>query len=97
MGVLNEIYSLMSDHPEINFNIEGHTDSDGDFDFNQTLSEERANTVLNQLMTMGINKDRLASKGFGESQPINTNDTPEGKAKNRRVEFVKMQLSQTQP
>ena len=45
---------------------------------------------------MGISKDRLASQGFGESKPLNTNDTPEGKAANRRVEFVKMQLTQTQ-
>ncbi|MDX2445401.1 MAG: OmpA family protein, partial [Bacteroidales bacterium] len=66
-----------------------HTDADGDFDFNQKLSEERAETVMNQLISMGISADRLTFKGFGESKPINTNDTPEGKANNRRVEFVK--------
>jgi outer membrane protein OmpA-like peptidoglycan-associated protein len=90
MGVLNGIYDLLSEHPEINFSIEGHTDSDSDFDFNQKLSEERAKTVMNQLISMGINAGRLSSKGFGESKPINTNDTPEGKAANRRVEFVKI-------
>ncbi len=89
MGVLNKIYKLLSEHPEVNFSIEGHTDADGDFDFNQKLSEERAKTVMNQLVSMGISADRLTSKGFGESKPINTNDTPEGKANNRRVEFVK--------
>lgn len=89
MGVLNGIYDLLSKHPEVNFSIEGHTDSDGDFDFNQKLSEKRAKTVLDQLISMGIDAGRLTSKGFGESKPVNTNNTPEGKAANRRVEFVK--------
>ncbi|MGB5668294.1 MAG: OmpA family protein [Maribacter sp.] len=93
MGVLNEIHDLMSDHPEIKFSVEGHTDSDGDVDFNQNLSEERANAVMNQLITMGISAKRLNAKGFGESKQLNTNDNPEGKAANRRVEFVKMGLT----
>ena len=90
MGVINEIHDLLSDHSEIKFSIEGHTDSDGEDDFNQRLSEERANTVMKQLIAMGISTDRLSTKGFGESKPIHTNDTPEGIAANRRVEFVKM-------
>lgn len=89
MGVLNELYKLLDEHPEVNFSIEGHTDSDGDFDLNQKLSEDRAKTVMNQLVSMGINSIRLIYKGYGESKPINSNDTPEGKAANRRVEFVK--------
>lgn len=89
MGVLNEIYKMLSEHPEVNVSIEGHTDSDGDNDLNQKLSEDRAKTVMNQLISMGLSADRLTSKGFGESEPINTNATPEGKAENRRVEFVK--------
>jgi len=89
MGVLNEIYKMLSEHPEVNVSIEGHTDSDGDNDFNQKLSEDRAETVMNQLISMGLSADRLTSKGFGESEPINTNATPEGKAENRRVEFVR--------
>ncbi|HOP58939.1 MAG TPA: OmpA family protein [Bacteroidales bacterium] len=89
MGVINEIASLMKEHPDISFSVEGHTDSDGDADMNQTLSEDRAETVRNQLISMGISADRLSSKGFGESMPINTNNSPEGKAENRRVEFVK--------
>ncbi len=90
MGVINEIYKLMSKYPEINFSVEGHTDSDGDNDFNQTLSEKRADVVMQQLIAMGIAEKRLSAKGFGESMAIDTNDTPEGKANNRRVEFVKM-------
>jgi len=89
MGVINEIYGMLSEHADINVSIEGHTDSDGDADMNQKLSEDRAETVMKQLISMGISSDRLTSKGFGESKPINNNASPEGKAENRRVEFVK--------
>jgi len=90
MGIINEIYKLLNDHPDLSFSVEGHTDSDGNDDFNQELSEERAESVMNRLVLMGISKDRLVSKGFGESVPIASNNTPEGKASNRRGEFVKM-------
>jgi outer membrane protein OmpA-like peptidoglycan-associated protein len=90
MGVINEIYDLMEKYPEIKFSVEGHTDSDGDNDFNQKLSEQRAETVRNTLVNMGIASERLEFKGWGETKPIAGNDTPEGKATNRRVEFVKM-------
>jgi outer membrane protein OmpA-like peptidoglycan-associated protein len=90
MGVINEIAELMKDHPEINFSVEGHTDSDGDDALNQTLSENRAQTVMQTLAKMGIDSNRMTSRGWGESKPMDTNDTPEGKANNRRVEFVKM-------
>jgi len=90
MGVINEIYGLLAEHAEVKVSVDGHTDSDGDFDMNQQLSDDRARAVMNQLVAMGIAQDRLISKGFGESKPMDTNDTPEGKANNRRVEFVKM-------
>jgi len=90
MGVLNEIYKMLSDHPEIKVSIEGHTDSDGDNDLNLKLSEDRAITVMKQLERMGISSDRLASKGYGENKPFGPNDSPEGKAANRRVEFLKI-------
>lgn len=89
MGPINEIYNLMVKQPELNFSVEGHTDSDGNDATNQTLSENRAKTVMNQLITMGIDKSRLKSQGFGESKPVNDNTSAEGKAQNRRVEFVK--------
>lgn len=91
MGVINQIYKLMEAHPEISFSVEGHTDSDGEDAMNLKLSEQRANTVLNKLVEMGISQDRLTAKGLGESMPIMDNTTPEGKANNRRVEFVKIQ------
>jgi len=97
MGVINEIVKLMKQHPEIKFSVEGHTDSDGETQFNQNLSEQRANTVMNELIEQGIDGERMISKGFGEDVAITDNGTPEGKANNRRVEFVKMQLTQTQP
>lgn len=90
MGVINEIATLMKEHPEVSFSVEGHTDSDVDDAFNQTLSEQRAGTVVNTLKEMGIDGSRMTSKGWGESKPLDTNATAEGKANNRRVEFVKV-------
>jgi outer membrane protein OmpA-like peptidoglycan-associated protein len=90
MGVINEIAKLMKDHPEISFSVEGHTDSDGEETFNQDLSERRAKAVVDQLVQTGITDSRLTSKGWGESKPSGLNNTPEGKAANRRVEFVKI-------
>ncbi|MCU4176481.1 OmpA family protein [Carboxylicivirga sp. N1Y90] len=89
MGPINKIYELMHKQPDLNFSVEGHTDADGDDAKNQTLSEQRAKKVMNQLCSMGISADRLSYKGFGESMPLDNNTTPEGKANNRRVEFVK--------
>ncbi len=90
MGPINKIYQLMNKKPDLKFSVEGHTDADGDDAANQTLSEGRAKVVMEKLIEMGISKDRLSSKGWGESKPIAGNDTPEGKANNRRVEFVKL-------
>ncbi len=89
MGPINKIYKLMVKYPDLKFSVEGHTDSDGEVAANQTLSEARAKTVMDKLIAMGVSPDRLKSKGWGESKPIDTNATPEGKANNRRVEFVK--------
>jgi OOP family OmpA-OmpF porin len=90
MGAINEIYTLLKDNPDLKFSVEGHTDSQGDDAFNMKLSEERAETVKNTLIKMGISADRLSSKGWGESKPISNNASPEDMANNRRVEFVKI-------
>lgn len=68
--------------------IEGHTDSDGADAANQTLSEKRAMSVARWLVAKGIKCDRLLPVGFGESKPVAANDTPDGKAQNRRTAFV---------
>ncbi len=90
MGPINKIFQLMQKQPDLKFSVEGHTDSDGDDTKNQSLSEQRAKAVMDRLIEMGITKDRLSSKGYGESKPIDNNTTAEGKANNRRVEFVKI-------
>ena len=79
----------MEKQPDLNFSVEGHTDSDGSETSNMTLSKARGKTVMDKLIEMGIAPNRLKSDGFGESKPIDNNNTPEGKANNRRVEFVK--------
>ncbi len=89
MGPINKIFKLMQKQTDLNFSVEGHTDSDGGDDANMTLSKARGKTVMDQIIAMGISEDRLKSNGFGESKPLDNNSTPEGKANNRRVEFVK--------
>jgi outer membrane protein OmpA-like peptidoglycan-associated protein len=89
MGAINKIYELMDENPDVNFSVEGHTDSDGDEKYNQKLSVNRAKAVMDKLISMGISANRLKYTGFGESKPIETNGTEEGRANNRRVEFVK--------
>jgi len=88
MGVINSIYGLLKDHPEIKLSVEGHTDSDGEDASNQSLSDRRAKAVVDQLVSMGIQAGRLTSIGWGETKPVGPNNTSEGKAANRRVEFV---------
>ena len=90
MGIINEVVDMMKEHPDLKFSVEGHTDSDGDDALNMELSDKRAESVKSTMISMGISADRLESKGLGESMPITDNSSPEGKANNRRVEFVKL-------
>ncbi|MFT3935251.1 MAG: OmpA family protein [Chitinophagaceae bacterium] len=89
MGTLNMIAGIMKNNPDLRFEVDGHTDNTGTAPHNLTLSQQRADAVKQQLVNMGIDAARLASKGFGDSKPMSDNSTPEGKANNRRVEFVK--------
>ncbi len=87
--VLDEVVYALEKHPEIiMLQVVGHTDSDGDAKANKSLSKRRATSVMNYLIKKGIERDRLSAVGQGEDQPIASNDTEEGKDKNRRVEFV---------
>lgn len=89
MGEINRIVQLMTENPDLKFSVEGHTDSTGNATSNQTLSDARSKAVVDKLVEMGIAADRLTSSGKGQSNPIADNGTDEGRAKNRRVEFVK--------
>ena len=86
--VLDEFIVFLNDHPTLQIGIEGHTDNVGSDEFNLILSENRAKAVYNYLVNNGIDANRLQYKGFGESSPIATNETEEGRAMNRRTEFV---------
>ena len=88
---LKQIGQLLQDDSDLRLSIEGHTDSDGSDEHNKTLSQNRANSVRDYLTsTYNIDASRLEAKGWGESKPIDTNDSPEGKANNRRVELIKL-------
>lgn len=86
-GLVIKIAGLMKKYPNAKLKISGHTDSSGDDLSNLNLSRNRAATCLNLLTQQGINRNRMSSEGFGETKPIADNNTPEGRQKNRRVEF----------
>ncbi len=85
---LDHAAQVMRDNPGIRVNIEGHTDSVGSDAYNQGLSERRTKSVVDYLVGKGIDAGRLIATGYGESRPVATNDTAEGRAQNRRVELV---------
>lgn len=89
MGTLNQIKQLMESDPSLKFEIGGYTDNTGNSAHNLTLSQQRADAVKAQLVSMGVASSRLTTKGFGDTNPIADNATAAGKANNRRVEFVK--------
>ncbi len=86
--LLKEFVNILEKNPEMRVEIQGHTDSEGDEVYNQTLSEKRAMAVKAYLVKQGINSNRLETKGYGSSNPITSNDTKEGRHKNRRVTFA---------
>ena len=85
---LNKLVTALNDYPNTNIEIQGHTDSRGTDEYNMGLSQRRANAVRDYLVAQGISASRLTTRGFGESAPAYSNDTPEGMAQNRRVEFL---------
>ena len=85
---LDRIIKFLYDNPSMEIEISGHTDNIGSDEYNNKLSYERANAVLNYLVSKFISASRLTAKGYGKTKPIATNDTEEGRQLNRRVEFI---------
>jgi outer membrane protein OmpA-like peptidoglycan-associated protein len=93
-ATLDKVAESLIQYPDSLVDVYGHTDSTGSDAFNQTLSESRARTVMNYLITKGVPAARLRSQGFGETMPIASNDTAEGRSKNRRVEIKIVPVTQ---
>lgn len=85
---LDKLVTVLNHYPDTDIEIQGHTDSRGSESYNQTLSEKRASEVNSYLLQKGITGTRMKIKGFGETLPKYDNDTEEGRAQNRRVEFL---------
>jgi OmpA-OmpF porin, OOP family len=87
-GLLDRLIEAAMRCPTAQIEIAGHTDADGENGFNQALSEKRAQAVMDYLIRAGLPADRFTATGYGSSQPVATNDTDEGKAQNRRIDFL---------
>lgn len=85
---LDKLAGVLVQYPDTNINVYGHTDSKGTDEYNLTLSQKRANSVIDYLVSKGIARTRLNAMGMGEKDPIATNETEAGRAQNRRVEFA---------
>ncbi len=85
---LNKVVDFLQRNPSVEIKIEGHTDSRGSDEYNLNLSQGRSQSVVDYLISQGIDRNRLSAQGYGESKPIDTNETDEGRANNRRVEFT---------
>ena len=88
--IIDQVEAMLKSNPNLKISIEGHTDNVGSPTSNQTLSDNRAKSVMNLLIAKGIDKSRLSANGWGQSKPIVENTTDSNKAKNRRVEIVKL-------
>jgi outer membrane protein OmpA-like peptidoglycan-associated protein len=85
---LEEVVDLLQTEPDKKIRVEGHTDSRGDAEANLKLSEQRAQAVVDALVSMGVDKERISAMGMGEDFPIDSNETEEGRARNRRVDVI---------
>ncbi len=85
---LNKVVNFLDQNPTVEIEISGHTDNKGSDEYNLTLSQGRSQSVVDYLASQSIQPSRLTAKGYGESKPIETNETEEGRANNRRVEFT---------
>ena len=88
--ILDQVVDIMKRYPALRLEIAAHTDNMGSFEYNMTLSQRRAQSMVDYLVSRGVEAERLIGKGYGESRPIASNTTEEGKMLNRRVEFIIM-------
>jgi len=88
---LNKLVQLLGGNPGIRIEIAGHTDNVGEYEYNIELSRNRSESVYNYLVAQGVDPARMTYKGYGETRPVDTNDTEEGRANNRRTEFEVIQ------
>ena len=86
--VLDRVIRIMLNNPDLKMELAAHTDNMGAFEYNLTLSTRRAESIIKYLISKGVSEDRLVARGYGESRPIDTNHTEEGRRRNRRVEFL---------
>ena len=89
-ATLDKVAASLIEHTEAKIEIDGHTDSKGNDAYNLSLSRKRANAVKDYLVSKGVNAAQLSAKGYGEKQPIASNDTEDGRSHNRRVELKRV-------
>ncbi len=89
---LDKVVDFLKNNPSVSIEISGHTDSKGSDTYNQNLSQGRSQSVVDYLISQGIETSRLQAQGYGESKPIDSNETEEGRANNRRVEFTVLKI-----
>jgi outer membrane protein OmpA-like peptidoglycan-associated protein len=89
---LNKVVDFLKQNGKVSVEIAGHTDSKGSDQYNLNLSQGRSQSVVDYLISQGIDTGRLQAHGYGETKPIDTNDTDEGRANNRRVEFTILKI-----
>jgi len=90
LSILDGVSRTLAANPQLKILVAGHTDADGDDNYNKDLSQRRAQSVVNYLVSKKVDANNLIAKGYGEEQPIASNDTAEGKAQNRRVEINRL-------
>jgi outer membrane protein OmpA-like peptidoglycan-associated protein len=87
--LLDQVADVLKEHPELTkLEVQGHTDDRGGLAMNQKLSQARADAVMKAMISRGVSPDRLTAKGYGQSKPLDTNSTAEGRQRNRRVQFI---------
>ncbi|PKL37813.1 MAG: hypothetical protein CVV44_15885 [Spirochaetae bacterium HGW-Spirochaetae-1] len=97
LDILDKLITLLKENKNLDVEVQGHTDSTGDSDYNQKLSERRADSVVEYMIKNGISPERVDSTGFGEKKPIAPNNTEEGRSRNRRTEFFFKRVKKAAP